>query len=219
MLVISGQFTIDAQAASAINTNFLQQDKPVIICTEDYNNLNAIITAASGATVAQNINYFTTNGSGGSPNGNAPVYQWNTTADGILNGGISDLRNAYWGCDGPGGPIAWDRNSPTVFTSYSNGTNQSGGTDTPPPGYPPMANLSSMFRMNAYPFIWISDNGFMASSDQAANAWHPSYIVSGTGVLMGKNNYGGGGTRRTISNSELIGNITAWAIMRRTTQN
>jgi hypothetical protein len=82
-----------------------------------------------------------------------------------------------------------------------------------------MASGSTMFRMNAYPLIYIADNGFMASSDQGANAWHPSYIVSGTGVLMGKNNYGGGGTRRTVSNSEFIGNITAWAIMRRTTQN
>jgi hypothetical protein len=186
----------------------------VIFFTENYVNLNALITAASGATVAQNISYMIS-GPNGSPNGATPVYQWNTTADGILNGGISDLRNAYWGCDGPGGPIAWDRNNPTVFTSYSNGVNQSGNTDTPPSGYPPMANMSTMFRMNAYPFIWASDNGFMASSDQNATTYHPSYIVSNTGVLMGKNNYGGGGTRRTISNSEFVGNVTAWAIMRR----
>jgi CBS domain-containing protein len=78
-----------------------------------------------------------------------------------------------------------------------------------------MSSLSTMFRMNAYPFIWVSDNGFLQSQDQSSGTWHPSYIVSGTGVLMGKNNYGGGGTKRTVSNSELVGNITAWAIMRR----
>jgi hypothetical protein len=107
------------------------------------------------------------------------------------------------------------------YVSYSNAQNQSGGTDAPPTGLEPgmdMSNGVTLYRWLRVPLIVATDGGFLSSQSTGSNYQSPSFVDNNTKQPRGKDNYGGGGTRRTVYNSTFVANVTAWAIQRRTNQ-
>ncbi len=227
MLVISGNTTFDQQTAVDLYTQFLARDKPVLLCIEDPNPLSYIFTVlrAAGRLSSYNDNmYWPTTGL----NGNAPVYWYYSYADGaepILYGRFMGLNGRYWGVDGNGSMAFWFTDSNNVHSTsnivpYANANNQSGPNSAIPSGLPAgssMDNGYTMFRFRNVPLIVVCDGGFMGTFDGASGTSSPS-MLDGNNVPAGKNNYGGGATKRTIYNAPFIANAIAWAIQRRTTQ-
>lgn len=222
MLVISGSTTIPVGTAAspspealAIFNNFLNKGKPVILCTEDPNSVFAL-----WYTVGTGMIYASTT----ALNGTAPVYQINSSDVYVnslftANDGTA-LNGKYWGCDGIGSACYWFGDQSQV-TIYSNAVNQSGSTDSPPSGLPAgynMGNAATAFRMNNCALFVMSDGGFFGSADQTSNTQYPASIDGNSKRPVNKDNYGGGGTRRTVVNSIFMANIIARNIYRRTSQ-
>ena len=226
MLVISGSTTFDQSTSDAIYNNFLAKDKPVLLLSEDPNNMRnlflSIRNAGKLSSSGDNMSWSTTG-----LNGNAPVYQFiDNAGDPLINNGkFRNLSGAYWGCDGSGSIAYWFSNSSgqqdnsNVF-QYSNARNQSGSTDALPGGLPSgstMDNGNTAFRFRNVPLIFAADGGFLGTFDPGATTSSPSYIAS-DGLPTVKAGYGGGSTKRDSSNSLFVANVIGWAIQRRTTQ-
>ncbi|MDR1756592.1 MAG: hypothetical protein LBR65_06535 [Culturomica sp.] len=223
MLVISGSSTFGRDVADLIRDNFLQKNKPVLLCNEDVNTMVAMFQSLGAANLAPGSMYWNT---GGGSNGNAPVYWFYNTDDPILNGPFmtsngSPLRgNAYWGQDGNGSSPFWFTDASTII-SYSNAENQSGSTDGTPTGLPSgstMGNATTAWRYTRCPLIVVTDGGFLASYNQSATNQAPSRVNNTTKYPGYAGGYGGGSTKRDVYNAVFVANVTAWAIQRRTTQ-
>ncbi|MDR1756593.1 MAG: hypothetical protein LBR65_06540 [Culturomica sp.] len=220
MLVISGGTTFDRSVADAINTNFLQRNKPVLIYTEYPDNIVQLFLSLRDGTrtlaSGDNMNW-----SDGALNGNAPVYQFLNTNDPILNGpfytsGTTGLQNSYWGCDGGGSLAFWFTNQSSIIP-YSNSNNQSGSNTGFPSGYDPNTGYTC-FRFNAVPLIFAGDGGHLGAYDFSSTTSSPSRPAGNTHYPGYAGGYGGGNTKRDCYNSVFTANVIAWAIMRRTTQ-
>lgn len=215
MLFISADATYDSDVAGYIIDNFAAKGKPVVLLNERDTNFNALWTALqSRGTVTGSVTKTD------NINGAGPVYQFfssftNSSVTTILNGPFGDMRGKYWGVDGTGNQIMFFSNSADVV-SMSNGTNQSGTTDSPPSGYT-MDNGSSAFKITNLPIVYFPDNGFMITNNTSSSTNSPAILYDAL-VPNDKPNYGNGSTKRSVSNAKVIANIITWAIQRRATQ-
>ncbi len=226
MLIISGSTTFDQTTSDAIYNQFLAKDKPVLLLSEDPNNMRNLFLSIrnAGKLSSQNDNMsWSTTGL----NGSAPVYQFiDNAGDPLINSGkFRNLSGAYWGCDGNGSIAYWFSNSSGAIDNgnivqYSNARNQSGNTDPLPSGLPSgatMDNGNTAFRFRNVPLIFAADGGYLGTFDPSQTTSSPSYISS-EGLPTIKTGYGGGSTKRDVSNSLFVANVIGWAIQRRTTQ-
>ncbi len=101
--------------------------------------------------------------------------------------------------------------SNTVVYSYT--TNRSGDTSAN------MGDWIGAFRFTNFPLIVAFDGGFAGCFD-TSNTRAPATVNTTNQVYTPgvKSGYGGGSTKRDVTNAQFMANVIAWAIQRRGTQ-